>query len=660
MRIVITGAAGGIGRSLMDVLGVRHEVTGIIRSTPLPGARTVRYDDKPALAAALAAADCVIHNALNTRVPARDFIAANTALAREILDGALKGNCKLFVYMSSQVVYSTTMPPDAEGYREDQALRSEGADAYTRLKVEGEAMVATACRAAGVGFLILRPTLVMGRGLIWSDQLAYWLRLYVVGMRGRIMNVIALADMSAFVSTLIEQGVRDEIFNFGAANVSSDAYFEALAASIGKRVHFLPGWLARLAAHFAPSSIWFAKFPAPIDCRKLVAVTGRQPEMQVKTMFTPNAKPRRIVARTLDDMRAVQRSGRPFVAQGQSFSSWFNTPPTIDVLSLAQYRGIISLDGDRVTVNAGTPLADVAAYLDEHGLMLPTLSEFAGIAAGTCFFIDVHGSDDRYFALSEFIEAIRYLDDDGNEVESQRGDPRWDEFRARRSGFILTAVTFRSIPSVLMSNRMSWEPDSGLDGLMRGGYRRNVSTTIQWYPGHAMMLVYNINEVAGPVPGAAPSLAPFRGLHYYWQRLLVAVKLRGRIQVDRAHLILGPWTKVPFQPIVGFLLRHRIIAVRDAEIFLDPDDAIAFAAALRTELRSGAIRVARGQGIGIRFAYDSRSGKHLTLMELVCTDPKAHDRFLALARDIAKAGVTFHRGKFLPAWDTSGGAEQSR
>ena len=52
MRIVLTGASGGIGRSLMATLGTVHEVTGVVR-TPRPstdGQRYVAFEDKPALA----------------------------------------------------------------------------------------------------------------------------------------------------------------------------------------------------------------------------------------------------------------------------------------------------------------------------------------------------------------------------------------------------------------------------------------------------------------------------------------------------------------------------------------------------------------------------------------------------------------------------------
>ena len=93
----MTGASGGIGRSLMATLGTAHEMVGIVR-TPRPaagGQSFVASSDKPALAAALAEADCVIHCALDAKAKGRDFLPVNRAMNTEILEGTHKGRCRL-------------------------------------------------------------------------------------------------------------------------------------------------------------------------------------------------------------------------------------------------------------------------------------------------------------------------------------------------------------------------------------------------------------------------------------------------------------------------------------------------------------------------------------------------------------------------------------
>ena len=96
MRIVLTGASGGIGRSLMTTLGADHEMVGVVRTVRAAGGQQyVAFADKPALAAALADADVVIHCALDAKAKGRDFLPVNRAMNREILDGALQGRAKL-------------------------------------------------------------------------------------------------------------------------------------------------------------------------------------------------------------------------------------------------------------------------------------------------------------------------------------------------------------------------------------------------------------------------------------------------------------------------------------------------------------------------------------------------------------------------------------
>ncbi len=95
------------------------------------------FADKPALAACLAAADVVIHCALDAKAKGKDFLPVNHAMNREILAGALKGQCRLYVFVSSQVVYSGFDPAAPSGYREDEALvLTPREDDYTRLKIE--------------------------------------------------------------------------------------------------------------------------------------------------------------------------------------------------------------------------------------------------------------------------------------------------------------------------------------------------------------------------------------------------------------------------------------------------------------------------------------------------------------------------------------------
>lgn len=650
MKIVLTGASGGIGRSLMAALGAAHEVTGIVRALPRdlrqPGTRFIAFSDKPALGRALADADCVIHCALDAKAKGRDFLPVNRAMNAEILAGALKGKCRLYVFVSSQVVYSGTDPVDAAGYREDQPLvLTPHEDDYTRLKIESEREVIAACGEAGVDHLIIRPTVVMGPGMAWSEGVVKASRFVTAGVRDRTMNLVHVDDLSQQVLRLIEAGPRNTSFNIGTINVSTADYFAAVGAVTGHRPLFLPDWLLRSVARFIPSTLWFFARDVAINNDKLFAATGFRPDRSLASYFP--RRPSHAAPDSLDALREHLSSPHPFRAHGQGYHLWFNTPHDDDRLAMSAYTGIVSLDGGRIRVKAGTRLAEICAYLDERDLQLATLPEFLGISAGACFFVDVHGSSRERFSLYELIEEIRYLDESGTEVVSQRDTERWAELRARESRFILTELTFRTEPAEWLSNHMEWEAEDELASYLEGRFREDLSLTIQWYPHYHRLLVYHVNRVAGRIPGAASAIAPFRGMPYSWQRAFLFTRLRGRMQVDRASRILAPWRQLWFEWAFAISHDFRRATFRDMEMCLTLEDGRALLVELRRMLDRGDMRIRKRSSVGIRFAHDRASGRDYVWVEFV-SDPELVDRVVAMARMLAHDGVHFHRGKYVP------------
>ncbi len=646
----MTGAAGGIGRSLMAVLGADHEMVGVVR-TPRPaadGQSVVASADKPALAAALADADCVIHCALDSKAKGRDFLAVNRAMNTEILEGALAGRCRLYVFVSSQVVYSGTDPATPAGYREDQELvLTPRQDDYTRLKIESEREAIAACRAAGADYLIVRPTVVMGPGMAWSEGVVAASKFIAVGVRGRTMNLVEVGDLSRQVQLLIEGATRNAIFNIGTMNVATEDYFGQVGVLTGHRPLFVPGWLLRLAVPLIPSTLWFFGRDVAIDNGKLFAATGFRPERPLAGYFA--RRPVHAAPDSLEALRAHLNSPHPFRTHGQGYHLWFNPQHEDDRVAMSAYSGIVAIEADRIRVKAGTRLSRMCDALDERGRQLATLPEFLGISAGACFFVDVHGSSRDYFSMYDLIEEIRYLDETGAEIVSPRDEALWAELRARDSRFILTEITFRTEPASWLSNRMEWESESALESYLDGGHRQDFATTIQWYPHYRQLLVYHVDEVPGPVPGAAPSVAPFRGLPYHWQRVVLWARLRGRkLQVDRAFRILAPWRELWFEGVLRWLHDRRRATWRDMEMCLTREDGSRLIAELRRLLEAGDMSVRKRASIGIRFSHDRATHRDYVWVEFVSDAPDLVERVIAMARDIAREGVRFHRGKYVP------------
>ena len=92
-------------------------------------------------------------------------------------------------------------------------------------------------------------------------------------------------------------------------------------------------------------------------------------------------------------------------------------------------------------------------------------------------------------------------------------------------------------------------------------------------------------------------------------------------------------------------------AKMDAEEFPSTPGQLVLARALVEELRAmevrGEIRFRRRMGIGMRFSY-RQTGEGFVWIEFVSNEPPFVETFLSTARRVAKDGVVFHSGKYVP------------
>jgi UDP-N-acetyl-alpha-D-quinovosamine dehydrogenase len=165
-RVVVTGAAGFIGRALCGGLVERgHRVLGLTRGSaePISGVEIRPIGEITAQTPwpeHLGSADIVIHLANRAHRPVAAEAASREAEAAAMLARAAAANgVRRLVYMSSVRAMGETTRPGAPFRPTDPPLPRE---AYGRAKLATEQALATAAQETGRELVILRPPLVYG------------------------------------------------------------------------------------------------------------------------------------------------------------------------------------------------------------------------------------------------------------------------------------------------------------------------------------------------------------------------------------------------------------------------------------------------------------------------------------------------------------------
>jgi nucleoside-diphosphate-sugar epimerase len=183
VRVVVTGATGNVGTSVLDALAADPRVTeivGLARRLPTverPRTRWVSADvASTPLEPIFAGADAVVHLAWLIQ-PARDearMRAVNVDGSRRVFEAAAAAGVKALVHASSIGVYSPG--PKDTPVREDWAREGIASLFYARHKAEAEHILDEVERAApDMRVVRLRP------GLIFKREAAQEIRRYFVG-----------------------------------------------------------------------------------------------------------------------------------------------------------------------------------------------------------------------------------------------------------------------------------------------------------------------------------------------------------------------------------------------------------------------------------------------------------------------------------------------
>lgn len=163
MKILITGAAGRLGRAAHQALATDHAVVGLDR---LPSATTDLLADladpaaEPLLRRALDGVDAVIHNAALHAphvglLPDDEFERINVAATARLATLTRQAGVRRFIFASTTALYGHAATPEGRAGWVDEDLAPQPRTIYHRSKLAAEALLREAA-AAGLAVTVLR------------------------------------------------------------------------------------------------------------------------------------------------------------------------------------------------------------------------------------------------------------------------------------------------------------------------------------------------------------------------------------------------------------------------------------------------------------------------------------------------------------------------
>ena len=292
-RIVVTGAAGWVGRKLVARLQDRGDVDLVATDVraAFDGCLALDVRDVEAVRNALQGAEVVVHLAAIVDPPAgmtretqHDIDVGGT---RHVLDACLEHGVKRLVVTSSGAAYGYH-PDHPRWIGEDTPLRAGTAFAYAWHKRLVEEMLADARRDhPELEQAILRVSSVLGNGL---DNLIT--RLFE---RKRLLTIRGGDDRFVFIwdedlAKVLERaalGPADQVA--GIFNVCGDGALSMaeIARRLGKPLLRLPAGLTRAAlallrplrlSRYGPEQVRFLRYRPALDNARLKSDFGYTPE----------------------------------------------------------------------------------------------------------------------------------------------------------------------------------------------------------------------------------------------------------------------------------------------------------------------------------------------------------------------------------------------
>ncbi len=303
MNVFVTGAAGFVGRKLVETLAASGwKVEAFDLRKPESGAAGVEFiagdiRDEAAVAEAMKGAEIVFHLAAAlgaSRLGLEGFRAVNVGGTKAVLAAARKNGVRRVVHFSSAGVLGHVR----SGEVADEGYALNPRDNYDLTKLEGE-RAALEAGAAGQDVVVIRPGWVYGPGDRRTFKLVRAIAKgkYIQAGRGRTLQTPVFVDDLAVGAVLAaENGKKSEIYNLAGDEVLTVRQIaETIASAAGRnlpRFHLPMGPTRVAAAVFGkvfgligreaplnPSRLAFFIHPKPLRIEKAKAELGFAPSL---------------------------------------------------------------------------------------------------------------------------------------------------------------------------------------------------------------------------------------------------------------------------------------------------------------------------------------------------------------------------------------------
>jgi UDP-glucose 4-epimerase len=161
MRVLVTGAAGRVGRAVFVRLALEHEVFGLDRSPASTVHFTGDVGDGEVLRRALRGVDAIVHTAALHAphvgfAPASEFERINVGATRLLAEQAAAAGIRNLVFTSTTALYGSAAAPAARAGWLDEQLAPRPRTIYHATKLAAEQWLEQFAAASGLCVTALR------------------------------------------------------------------------------------------------------------------------------------------------------------------------------------------------------------------------------------------------------------------------------------------------------------------------------------------------------------------------------------------------------------------------------------------------------------------------------------------------------------------------